>query len=70
MLRLTRKTFAKPPVHHLHLAVGAQHHVGGLEVAVDHSLGMGIGHRLAYLEKELHAAGQGVLPGGLCIAPA
>ena len=37
------------PVHHLDLAEGADHHVGRLEVAVDHAAGMGIRQRLADL---------------------
>ena len=34
------------PVHHLHLAEGADHDVGRLEVAVDHAAGVGVGHGL------------------------
>ena len=37
------------PVHHLDLAEGAHHHVGRLEVAVDHAAGVGVGDRLADL---------------------
>ncbi len=34
------------PVHHLDLAEAADHHVGGLQVAMDHPAGVGVGHRL------------------------
>jgi hypothetical protein len=39
-------TLASPPVHHLHLAEGTHHHVGGLQVAVDHTPGMRVGDGL------------------------
>jgi hypothetical protein len=42
------------PVHDLDLAEGAHHDVGGLEVAVDHPLAVGVGHRLAHLLEHLH----------------
>jgi hypothetical protein len=35
------------PVHELHLAEGADHHVGRLQVAVDHPLAVRVRHRLA-----------------------
>ena len=34
------------PVHHLHLAERAHHHVRRFQVAVDHAPGVGVGHRL------------------------
>jgi hypothetical protein len=37
------------PVHDLDLAEGAHHHVGWLQVSVDHSLAVGIADRLAHL---------------------
>ena len=37
----------QPPVHHLHLAERADHHVRRLQVAVDDAPGVGVGHRLA-----------------------
>ena len=40
----------QPPVHHLHLAERPHHDVGRLQVAVDHPLGVGIGHRLRHLQ--------------------
>ena len=39
------------PVHHLHLAERADHHVRGLQVAVDHASGVGVGNRLADCSK-------------------
>ena len=39
----------QPPVHHLHLAKGAHHHVVRLEVAVDDALGVGEADRLGDL---------------------
>ncbi|MFO0799706.1 MAG: hypothetical protein U0804_19725 [Gemmataceae bacterium] len=38
----------QPPVHHLHLAEGADHDVRGLEVAVDHVVGVGVPDGLAH----------------------
>jgi hypothetical protein len=44
----------QPPVHHLHLAEATDHDVGGLEVAVDHPVRVGVRHRLARLLKHRH----------------
>ncbi|MCO5165167.1 MAG: hypothetical protein M9894_02210 [Planctomycetes bacterium] len=41
------------PVHHQHLAEGADHDVLGLEVAVDHALAVRVGHRLRHLHERL-----------------
>ncbi len=41
--------FGETPVHDLHFAEVADHHVGGLQIAVDHVPRMGVGHRLADL---------------------
>ena len=44
------------PVHHVDLAEVPDHHVGGLEVAVDHALRVRVGHRLAHLEQHAERA--------------
>ena len=46
------------PVHHLDLAERADHDVRGLQVAVDHAAGVGIGHRLADLLEDREEPGQ------------
>ena len=46
------------PVHHLHLTEAADHHVGRLEVAVDDTPGVGVGHRLADLLEDPQEARQ------------
>ena len=46
------------PIHHLQLAEGADHHVGRLQVAVDHPLAVGVGQRLAHLLEHLKEARQ------------
>jgi hypothetical protein len=46
------------PVHHLDLAEAAHHDVGGLQVAVDHPLRVGIGHRLGDLLEDPQEPGQ------------
>jgi hypothetical protein len=38
------------PVHHVDLAEAPHHDVGGLEIAVDHALVVGVGHGFADLE--------------------
>ncbi len=48
----------EPPVHHVHLAILADHHVGRLEVAVQHALRVRVGHRLADLEQHAQRARQ------------
>ena len=45
------------PVHHLHFAEAADHHVVGLEVAMDHAPGVRIGHRLADRLEDREEAG-------------
>ena len=47
------------PVHHLDLAEGADHHVGGLQVAVDHPPGVGVGHRLGDIARRSPGTGAG-----------
>ena len=44
----------QPPVHDLHLAERPDHDVGRLQVAVDHAVGVGVGHRLADLLEDRH----------------
>src|SRR5687768_12155884 len=44
---------ADAPVHHVDLVVAAHHDVLGLEIAVQHALRMGVGHRVADLEEDL-----------------
>jgi hypothetical protein len=43
----TREDLGQPPVHHLDLAEGADHHVGRLKVAVDDVVGVGVADGLA-----------------------
>ncbi len=44
---------AEAPVHHEHLAERADHDVGGLQVAVEHAAGVGVGHGLRRLLEHL-----------------
>ena len=53
-----REDLGQAPVHHLHLAEIADHDVRGLQVAVDHAPGMGIGHRLADILEDPQEPGQ------------
>ena len=46
------------PVHHLDLAEGADHHVRGLQVAVDHPPRVGIGDRLGDRLEDRQEAGE------------
>ena len=41
------ENFGQSPVHHLDLAEGADHHVGGLEIAMNHAVGVGVADGLA-----------------------
>ena len=45
--RLLPEHFGEPPIHDLDLAEGADHHVGGLEIAVNHPVGVGVADGLA-----------------------
>ncbi len=56
-----RQDLGQTPVHDLDLAEAADHHVGGLQVAVDHPPGVGVGDGLADLLEDAQDAGQGVL---------
>ncbi len=47
MRRPTVEDLGQAPVHHLDLAEGSDHDVGGLEVAVDHAPGVRVGHGVA-----------------------
>ena len=49
-----RQHLGQSPVHDLHLAEAAHHHVGRLEVAVNDAVGVGVGHRLADLLEHRH----------------
>ena len=46
------RDLAESPVHHQHLAEGADHHVGRLDVAVQHSSAVGEGNGVADLTKD------------------
>ena len=48
------------PVHDLNLAERADHHVGGLQVAMDHAPGMGVGDGLRDRLEDRQEAGQSV----------
>ena len=50
------------PVHHQHFAKTAQHHVFGLQVAMDDSAGVGEGNGIAYLHPDFQVLRHG-LPG-------
>ena len=52
----------------MHFAEATDHHVGRLEVAVDHAFGVGVGHRFADLEDHTQRSGERpvVLPGLAC----
>ena len=47
-----RQDLGQAPVHHLHLAEAADHDVRRLEIAVDHSPGVRVRHRLRHLEED------------------
>ena len=40
--------FGEPPVHHLDLAEGADHDVGGLQIAMNNAVGVGVADGLAH----------------------
>jgi hypothetical protein len=48
--------FRETPVHHVNLAEPAAHDVLRLEVAMDHSLGVGIGHRFGDFDQRFDRA--------------
>ena len=56
--RRPRQDLGQAPVHHLHLAERADHHVRGLQVAVDHAPRVRVGHRLADLLEDREEAGR------------
>ena len=56
-LRSLRKVLGQSPVHDLDLAEGADHDVERFQVAVDHSLAVGVGDRLAHLLENLQELG-------------
>ena len=66
------RTAGDPPVHHLHVAVGADHDVPRLEVAVHDALGVGVADRLADLGERPQQAPQGpaVAAGAPGVGPA
>ena len=49
------------PVHHQHFAEVAEHHVLGLQVAVDHAAGMGEGDRVGHAHQNPQVLGQRLL---------
>ncbi len=49
----SREHLREAPVEHLHLTEGADHHVGRLQVPVDHAARVGVANRLADLLEDL-----------------
>ena len=52
-----RQDLGQAPVHHLDLAEAAHHHVGRLQVAVDHPPGVRVGDRLGDVEEDRQEPG-------------